>query len=369
MCTANERAPNRLNSGAEGVMRPLIGLFVASVACTPDGETGSTDKDSDAADTAEGGGDVDSWRASGTGTAYFADGIQDNSLLTVEMQRASPPADGYAYHGFVSTEGGTLIPVGEITVNGEDVIFTADINSNAIVDGISHFEAWHSDGDGSTPAGDPVWSGDVNPTVFAVLRALLITNPATIDEEGSLRALETRVEYLRDECLAVDGAGLSDKEISALAERVANAIEAPAGDWDDDGTVARFDDSLSIEGDDSSGESGLVELIFADFGAAVDAIDPTDPIRENISEAYDGVQFLDFWAIRSAADAQAAAAIGGSSAEAKLADVAEQLDWTLLGYDVSGDGVLDENTEVGLDWAVARVSQMARMDIVTATAE
>lgn len=341
-----------------------LSLILLAVACDPESGDGTTDTDSGTVDTAEGGGDEDTWRASGTGAAYFADGAQDNSLFVLELSRATVPRDGFAYFGFVSAEGGSLIPLGEITVNGEDVLFQADIGTNAIVDGISHFEAWHTDGDGSVPAGEPVWAGNVNPTVFSVIQDLLISNPATPDGDGSLRALETRVEFVRDECLAAVGAGLNDGEFGTIAEQIANAIEDPADDWDDDGDDEFFDSELAIQGNDDDEGEGLVELIFADFGEVVAAIEADDPIRTNIEEAYDGVQFTDFWAVRAAGDAQTAAG-RGTLGEQNLADAAEALDWTLLGYDANQDGILDESTEVGLDWAIDRISQMAQMDVVT----
>ena len=341
---------------------------ILAAGCDPATDGEATDKDTETVDTASGGGDDDTWRSSGTGAAYFADGSQDNSQFVLELARATPPRDGFAYFGFVSADGGELIPLGEITVNGEDVLFSGDVGTNAIVAGISHFEAWHSEGDGSTPDGEPAWAGDLNPTVFDVIQALLISNPATPGGDGSLRALETRVEFVRDECLAAVGAGLSSNEVATVGEKVANAIEDPPDDWDDDRTDEFFDESLAIEGNDDDDGAGLVELIFADFGDVVAAIDADDPIRINIEEAYDGVAFTDFWAIRAASNAQSVAATG-STGESKLSDAAEQLDWTLLGHDVNGDGLIDEATEVGLDWAIDRISQMAQMDVAAVQGE
>jgi hypothetical protein len=207
-------------------------------------------------------------------------------------------------------------------------------------------------------------------TVLDVIQSLLIYSPDTTGNEGTLRALETRVEFLVAEAAAVSGAGLTIDELNTIAEKLANALEDPADDWDDDRTLETYDSELAVQGDEDDGGSGLVELIYADYAAAAAVLDPLDPIRKNIEDAYDGIQFCEFWAERAANEAKNAAATGNEgTAEQKIATVAEEMGWTLTGYDINEDGTIDSQTEVGLEWAIEQTSLMARMDVEVAASE
>lgn len=338
----------------------LLGLFL--VACT--GEVAKDDNTGDSAeeDTAGGGGTADTWKASGTGYAYFGDGSADNSMFTLVMSRAYEPRDDEAYHGFVSTGADDWTSVGEIVVNGEDVDYTFDIGSNAIIAGFSHFEAW-ANGTGEVGVGDPVWSGNVDPTVFDVIQNMLIASSATPDGQGSLRALESHLEFLIAAAASAEGAGLTDAESATLCEKIGNALQDPPEDADGDGTIETYENTMAVQGDDGEGGYGYVELIIDDLGAANSVVEPTDPIHSHIEQAYDGVQFTDFWAEKAAADARAGANTTAASALTKLAEVVEQLSWTLVGADIDEDGVLEEDTESGIDYSIDQVSQMARMSV------
>lgn len=344
-------------------MRASWFVMLGLAACTGnEGKEGDT-ADTGGEDTAGGGGELDNWSASGTGDAYFADGERDNSLFTLTMSRATEPREGEAYHGFVAASDGVLVPVGEVTVNGEDVNYTFDMGENAIIKGYSHFEAW-ANATGEAGEGDPVWTGDVDATIFTTIQSMLIASTETPDEQGSLRALESHVEFLIEQAAGASSAGLTDEEVGTLCEMIGNALEDPAVDSDDDGEVETFDDVMAVQGTDDG--YGYVELIYEDLGEANDVVDPTDPIHTNIEQAYDGVQFTEFWAERAASDAHSGASAGGDSALTRLDDVAEQLSWTLVGADIDEDGVLEYDTEGGLDYAVDQVSQMAQLPIEAA---
>ena len=99
----------------------LMGCVAGLAACTEEKKGGSETAEGQE-DTAGGGGEQENWRASGTGVAYFTDGESDGSLFRLSLSRALPPRTGYAYYGFVSGADGDLIALGEIAVNGEDVV-------------------------------------------------------------------------------------------------------------------------------------------------------------------------------------------------------------------------------------------------------
>lgn len=344
----------------------VVGCLVGLAACTEEGAAGKETSEI-GKDTAAGGGEQENWRASGTGAAYFTDGESDSSLFSLSMTRALPPRDGYAYYGFVSTAGGELIPLGEITVNGEDVEFTAEVGVNAISEGLSHFEAWHTDGGGNEPSGYALWEGDVDTTVYEVIQRLLIGNGDTPGGEGSLRALEAQVEYLAAESDAASNGGLTIGELLLIGEKIGNALEDPAVDSNNDGNDDVFPDTLHIEGDDTKGDDGYVELIFADFQEMALVLDPLDPIRGYIDDAYDGVQFTEYTVKTFAAPA--ARSTGNtdtvSVAESFLSSVAEDMTNCLTGYDANEDGEIDPQVEVGIEWSIDRVSYMAQMAVST----
>ena len=343
-------------------MRTCSLLALALVACTEEVVKDDNAGDTAGEDTAGGGGTADTWKASGTGFAYFGDGSADNSMFTLVMSRAYEPRESEAYYGFVSTGGSDWVEVGEIVVNGEDVDYTYDIGSNAIIAGYSHFEAW-ANSTGEVGVGDPVWAGNVDPTVFDVIQSMLIASGATPDGQGSLRALESHLEFLIAEAAGAEGAGLTDAELATLCEKIGNALQDPPDDADGDGTIETYSNVLAVQGDDGEDGYGYVELIFEDLGVANAVVSPTDPIHSHIEQAYDGVQFTDFWAEKAAADARAGASTSASSALVKLGEVVEQLSWTLVGADIDEDGVLEEDTESGIDYSIDQVSQMAQMDV------
>jgi len=337
--------------------------LVLAVGC-PQPEDSSSTSEETGQDTASGGGQEDNWRASGAGAAYFADGVEDNSLFTLTLTRALPPRDGEHYYGFVSSPTSGLVPVGEITVVGEDVNFTADIGENAVAEGFNHFEAWQGTGDGSAPDGDPVWSGDVDSTVFSVIQRLLIANPDTPSGEGSLRALETQLEFLRDEASAAATGGLDITELNLIGEKIGNGLEDPTVDANNDGDDDVYDNNYAVEADDVKGDGGYVELILADYNDAAAAVDPRDPIRSYIEQAIDGVQLCDYqtshFAVPSARGAGSTS--NDSIAVSNLESVAEDLQKYLDGFDADGNGT-EEDDEIGVEDSIILTSQMASMTV------
>ena len=75
----------------------------------------------------------------GKGIAYLLDGTTNNSLFTLELTNATIPPEGIVRRIFA---GGTSeISLGELTVDGSDVYWQAEIGYNGLMDGVNCFEA------------------------------------------------------------------------------------------------------------------------------------------------------------------------------------------------------------------------------------
>ncbi|MFZ5478866.1 MAG: hypothetical protein ACOZNI_18985 [Myxococcota bacterium] len=329
-------------------------LSVLLVAC--DGDKGETPDTTAGDDTGEGGGGS-VWSAAGSGTAYFADGAEDNSLFHLELGRCEPPAEGKAYFGFVSRGGEDPIALGEIPVTGEDVIYDGETGVNAIVEGYYTFEAWHNDS-GVLGEGDPLWAGEIDTTVYAVIQNLLIASDSTPEGEGSLRSLETTVQDIRDDALAVIGTSPGVDALNDAGEGYYNAINGTETDLNGGGAVV-YGEHLPI-----LGETGYLELIFADFDAASGELEPGDPVKELVADAYDCAQRIEDYASAASLHAQiAAVSAADTTAQAEIYDMSDQLGYALDGYDDDEDGSIDVATEGTIECAVDYVSQMAQMAV------
>jgi hypothetical protein len=332
---------------------------VTAMGCSGEGGGGEA-KPTDTQDTAGGGGETP-WKAAGAGKAYFADGDEDNSLFTLELSRVLAPADGNAYYGFLSVDGADVASLGEIIVSGEDVTFNYDLGVNGVIVGYNHFEAWHN-ATGVQGVGDPVWEGDVDPTVYAALQNLLVESDSTLDGQGTMRSLETTLEDLAAYALAVsEDSSLSVSEVAEEAEMVCNAIEAPADDHDGDGTITEFDSYIAVLGDTS-----YVEFIRADLDAAYDELDPLSDSAEAIRNAYDGIDSV----VESADYARgraysATAAASASSALYYMGEASVALGEALTGADTERDEDTDIDPiyECGLEGALDWISQAAQMEV------
>jgi hypothetical protein len=331
----------------------MLGLSLLLSGGCAGGDSKGTDSGSASADDtgAGGGGGGDSWRPEGEGSAYFADGAADNSLFHLEMTRCIEPREGEAYYGFVSKGGADPIALGAITCADEEVAFDGDIGVNAVIEGYDTFEAW-ANATGVQGEGDALWTGQVDSVVYGVIRSLLIESTATPSGEGSLRAVESSVQALRDHAQEIldSGEALAQKQADAEAIYYSITGEDPQQAWGDD---------LPILGDD-----GYVELILSDLETASAQVAPGDPIKDYANNAYDGTQ-----AIGTHADAAAAAALYASAAasedgaNAKIEEAITELGYALDGEDADGDGAVDPLTEGAAEAAILFVSRMAQMDV------
>lgn len=333
--------------------------------CTSTGDAADGAKDGNGDDTASGGGSGEEWRAAGSGTAFFADGSEDNSLFRLQLNRCMPAREGEGYYGWVSKDGADAESVGEIVVNGDTVDFSSDIGANAIIGGYNHFEAWASEDD-EIGTGELLWQGDVDPTVYSVIQRLLIASPDTPDGQGSLRTMESEIETLSGSAKALVDDSPSLPDLQAAAESIANGLQEPAADLNDDGTVSAISDFIAIRGENSQHDGGLVGLVDADLQAVAVAIPPGTPIRDYIDDGYDGLDIVYLWAH----DAWSKAAVAANSAAESTADVKVSaaivsMDTAIYGEDTNLDGIIDVATEGGLDRAVHWISRMAYMQITT----
>ena len=190
---------------------------------------GCTQGDKGGADTAEtekdsgDGGSGTMWRPAGTGTAYFVDGDEDNSLFHLEMERAVEPREGEDYYGFITRGGDDPIELDDIDVESEDFTFEADVGFNAVIEGYDGFEAWAND-TGERGDGDALWVGAIDTNIYTVIQDLLIYSESTPSGEGTLRATETLVAGMQ--VLAqdtIEGAGDIDS-VQSAGEQIYNGI-------------------------------------------------------------------------------------------------------------------------------------------------
>lgn len=323
--------------------------------------TGADDEDTG------GGGSADLWRASGEGTAFFLDGVEDNSLFHLEMTRAPEPREGEAYYGFVSRGGEDPVALGQIPVTGEDVIFEADIGENAVIGGYDTFEAW-ANATGTRGDGDPLWAGQVDPVIYGVIQNLVIASTDTPSGEGSLRAVESLLQELTQAAQGVIDATGDVDAANAQAESISNAISGAENDWDDDGTVNVYGDDLPIVADDV----GYVDLILADLAEASGQVDPGHPVKDLADYAYDNIQAMEEHALNAATDAGSASILTTEElVDERLADVILALGFALDGTDLDEDGAVEcrvddpRYTEGTIECALQYVAQMAQMDVST----
>ena len=340
------------------VARLLVVGMAALFLTGCDGAAKEDSSDSaDEDDTGSGGGNT--WRAAGSGKAWFVDGASDGSRLHLEVSRTMPPKEGERYWGYVTRGGADVIPLGEIVVTGEDVIYDGEIGLNAIMEGYDGFAAFAGTED-VYGEGAPLWVGSVDTTVYGVIESLLLSS-TELGGEGSLRAVETAVQTLADRLRqSIDGTDDVDT-LNADAEAVANGIRgaATAEDLDLNGTIEVEDVGRAIYGDDS-----YVDLILGDLVVAAGVVDPTGTQRDYINYAADCVGRVEDFARYAAIDAGAATgAAGASVAEGQMENAHENLIFALDGKDEDDSGSIDLSTEGTIECALEWVSRLGEMDV------
>jgi hypothetical protein len=336
----------------------VAGLVGCSSPAEDGKETGEVGEDTG------GGGSGTLWRPAGAGTAYFVDGVEDNSLFHLELTRANDPREGEAYYGWVSKGGEDPIALGEIPVTAEEVNFDSDIGVNALIEGYDTFEAWATDNGGTAREGEKLWEGAVNPVVYGVIQTLLISSPDTPDGQGSLRSLESAVQVIEARAQSVIDASFDLDAFNAESEAIANGLEGTEEDRNDDGRVDTIDGQLGILND-----GGYVDLILVDLRAASDQVAPGDPIKDYANYAYDCSQSIEEHVHYASIDADVGSiCVSEKSCDARMADVLVELGYALDGEDENENGVIDDlatPTEGTIECAITYISQMAQMTVAT----
>ncbi|MCB9761957.1 MAG: hypothetical protein H6739_19190 [Alphaproteobacteria bacterium] len=343
----------------------LLGALVASgCVITPGGK--DRDGTDDTADTADGGGGNNlQWRPAGRGKAYLLDGEQDHSLFTLEVTRTAPPDDGDAYYGFLLGGDSGTLALGEIEVQGDQVVFEHELGVNAFLAGYNRFEAYAHDAVPSGPGeGTPLWEGAFSEDAARILEELLVSSPEAPNGEGSLRAIETTVETIRD--YGLDGLETLDnvQVLQNRGEAMANGIKNEELDHNSDGTVSTIG-GLTVG---LVGDSGQVEIILDDLTEAFNAFggqSADDDVRGALDDAYDCVENIERHVESAYSTAGTVTVCGAaSSCQGLLQDAADDLQLVLDGQDVNEDGAIDDS-EGTVECAIDHVSRLMAFDVAT----
>ena len=312
-----------------------------------------------------GSGGGDTWRASGLGTAYFADGSVDGSLFHLEMQAVPSPREGEAYYGWVVNADGERIALGEIPLSGSDVTFEADVGVNALLEGYSRFEAFAGSGDDADTTGDALWVGIVDPDLEDAYQQLLLSTEEVPGEEGSVRAIQTTVEAALE--LAQDTIDNTTdlQQLHNRGERISNAITGLSEDLKPDGSANSIDDTHPI-----LYEGGGADLVLRDLDQASASVGPGHPVKDLANWSYDCTEEVERHADNAAGQAAVATAAASlDQGKQRLQNAVEMLGYAIDGEDQNEDGSVDPITEGALTCALGYISQMAFLEVGVPGAE
>jgi hypothetical protein len=309
-----------------------------------------------------GGGGGNTWVPSGRGEALLLDGAEDNSLFHLDLEYALDPRDGEGYFGFLGGEDVEEIALGPIDVQADGVVlFEADVGFNALLEGYDRFDAWSGvDESSARSKGTHLWTGQVDPKLRSAYEGLLISAEGTPDGEGTLRAVETTTETIKQH--VVDTLGMEDlNEVHIRAEATANAIQGTDEDIDGDGTGATLEGTMAI-----LGETGLIVQILSGLDVASAAVEPGHPVNDLANWAYDCTQRIESFAEEAYTRTRIVTACASTkSCDDNLLQADENLGWALEGLDLDDDKVVDLRDEGTIDCAIYYVSKMAVMDVGT----
>lgn len=341
-----------------------LGALLAAGCGDKDGGGGGDDTGGDGAGEGGGGegggsGGGDTWRASGIGTAYYADGATDGSLFHLEMQAVPDPREGEAYYGWVVNEAGDSIALGQIPITGSDVVFEADVGVNALLEGYSRFEAYAGSGDDANVSGDALWVGTVDPDLEDAYEQMLLSTAEVPGQEGSARAIQTTIEAAL--ALAQDTIDNTTDigQMQNRGERISNALTGLEEDLKPDGSANSIDDTHPI-----LGEGGGADLVLRDLDQASASVGPGHPVKDLANWSYDCTQEVE----RHAEDAAGQAAIATAAASIdqgrqRMINVVEMLNYAIDGEDQNDDGSVDPISEGALTCALDYINQMAFMEV------
>lgn len=351
-----------------------LGLAVALAA-------GCGDKDDGGGGGAEGGGGEDGggesggggsggggddggedWLATGSGTAKLSDGATINSVFDLEMVGVSLPGEGMGYHAWLSGGSEGDLYLGEIEVAAEgELSWSVDTETDLLLSGNTRLEVWRGTGEDAREAGEAVWSGSFPEDLLSALVSLLAASEDTVTGEGSVRALVSNIEFIRDHARAASESSEEATALKAEGEKVANAIAGEENDLDGDGTAGVLEGVSPI-----LDSEGLIELVLDDLADLSRAVEHGDPVKDYANWAYDCVERVESYAEDAQTHAGLASVCGAESACAgELASAAEDLDRAVEGEDLDEDGSIDEIEEGTAACARAWVREAMAMEVGT----
>jgi len=339
---------------------------VLATACGDKDGGGSADTGGDGSGGDGGGGDGGGdggpeWRASGLGTAYFADGAEDGSLFHLEMQAVPDPREGEAYYGWILNPAGDSIALGEIPVTGTDVVFEADVGLNALLEGYTRFEAYAGSGDDANVSGEALWVGSVDPALEDAYQQMLLSTEEVPGQEGSVRAIQTTIEAAL--ALAQDTIDneVDLEQLKNRGERISNAITGLEEDLKPDGSANSIDAVHPI-----LGEGGGADLVLRDLDQASASVGPGHPVKDLANWSYDCTQEVERHAEDAAGQAAVATAVASvDQGKQRMQNVVDMLNQAIEGEDQNEDGTVDPITEGALTCALGYIGQMAFLEVTT----
>lgn len=341
----------------------LMVLLAASGCVINNNKDGDAPADDTDDTTGNGGNNTDTWHARGGGKAYLLDGELDHSKFTLELTRVTEPAEGQHYYGWLMGGSEGVISLGEITVDGEQVIFEHELGFNGFTDGYTIFEAYMAESQPSAPGeGEIVWRGELGQDAISALTELLIESPDYPNHEGSLRAIETTVEVIRDFSVADIDTTEDVLALQVKGEAVANAIKREELDRNNDGTVQQIQEvTLGL-----LGTEGHVGLILDDLRDAFNAFggqQADSDVRDALDDAYDCVENIEDHALDAYSYSGTVTVCGAAtSCRNFLYSAHDSLQLVLDGEDLNADGVIspDEGT---VECAIEHISRLLAFDV------
>lgn len=306
------------------------------------------------------------WVPTGDGVAYFLDGLQDNSLLVLEMGTITAPPSGDNFKAYILGDNVTELYAGPVPVEGTTLSWQSELNSNLLSGGYTKIEIRLSSNN------SVVYTGAVDPVVSSTYTNLLLSSPDTISGNGSLREIQHAIQtlYAHQEALMTLQGDLT--ALYAGAEGMVNAAMGTTDDYDMDGTVNIVPNVMPLIGQslaETQDTSNLRNLVLRDLtlaSAAAHEISPRHHIKDLANYAYDCTQLVGTY-VQDAVDATdnvAAKMIDNEvGMDLRLSESNDLLSYALDGYDVNEDGSIDDFTEGTINCAIYYVSQMAYMEI------
>ena len=305
------------------------------------------------------------WVPTGSGIAYYLDGVEANSLFTLEMGTVTPPPEDDSYAAYLMGTSITELYIGPVPVTETTLFWQSETGINALTSGYNRIEVRLIN------AGDVIYSGQVDPVVETTYQRLLISSPDTPDGDGSLREIEQTLETLiqhNTDTIALEG---DMPAVHQGAEATVNTILGTSIDYNNDTIISTIPDLLPLIGEslaETDDLSNLRNLVLADLDAASLAahqIAPTHHIKDLANYAYDCTQLIGTYVQQAANSADNVA--GGITDEAdcdtRLQESNLFLQYALDGFDVDENGRIEDLTEGTINCAIYYVSQMAYMEV------